>query len=112
MVLLMEIEAAKTEYNESLQRLNNAEPEFLESAQLGAESARLRLNELYKVAKEDNVIPFPMVRCVPPEAEAEPEQSCPEFLFYLIKRPLEIAVGLLGIAFVLVQVGLWLGWFH
>lgn len=107
----VEIDAALEEYLQAEQIFNEAETDFVESATYRRKAAESRYNALIKQAKKDNIVKFPMVRCVPPEAEAEPEQSWPEFLFYLMKRPLEIAVGLLVFAFIIVQIGLWLGWF-
>jgi len=101
----LEIEEALEEYRQSQAAIDQADPDFVEAAVYRQKAAECQLDALVRRAK---VIPFPLARFEP----EEPEQSWPEFISDLMEWPLTLSVGLLVVIVILVQFGIWLGWFH
>lgn len=100
-----EIDEALEEYRQAQVAINQADLDFVEAAVYRHKAAQCQLDALVRQAK---VIPFPLTQSEP----EEPEQSWPEFISDLMEWPLTLSVGLLVVMVILVQFGIWLGWFH
>lgn len=110
-VSMREIEAARQEYVRAALAMDDAEPDFIESAVFQLNCARSRYDALIKMSKDPSVtviIDFPTSKRVPIQGQKRPG---PELLMDVNGVIAMIAAIVLGIAAFIAQLGFRLEWF-